>query len=62
MVHNWFEFDIKNERCFRFVSYDGVSEALLSSRKEHLFTGEVLDAWIWEVCATCDMFRDAIYS
>ena len=54
--------DFKCSKCGRFVSYDGAYDALFSVRKEHVFTHELLDAWLWDVCGTGCTFRDAFYS
>ena len=54
--------DLKCNVCGKLIPYDGVYDALFSTRKEHLFTRELLDAWLWDVCGTGGTFRDAFYS
>ena len=51
--------DLKYLNCFRLVPYDGASDVLFCSRKEHVITRELLDSWLWDVCGTGGTFRDA---
>ena len=54
--------DLKCQRYGRLIPYDGVYDALFSERKEHLFTREIMGAWLWSVCRTGGTFRYAFYS
>lgn len=54
--------DLKCNECHRLIPYDGANDALLSARKEHLFTRELLDAWLWDVCGSGGTLRVAFYS
>ena len=54
--------DKKFPKRSRLIPYDGRVDALFSSRKEHIFTRELLDPWLWDVSGTGGKFRDAFYS
>ena len=54
--------DSRCPKCHRLIPYDGAFDALFCTRKDHVFTRELLDAWLWDVCGTGGTFRDAFYS
>ena len=54
--------DTKFSKCGRFASYNGACDSLFIVRGEHVFTCELLDAWLWDACGTSGTFRDAFSS
>ena len=48
--------------CNATITNNGVDDRLFSTRKEHVFTKELLDSSQWDVCGTGGTYRDAFYS
>lgn len=42
--------DLRCNVCCRFTAYDGLHDRLFSVNKQHLFTRELLDVLMWDVC------------
>lgn len=48
--------------CGMEIPYDGLCDSLLRLNKGHLFTRELIDSWVWELCGTGGKFRDSFVS
>ncbi len=53
--------DFTCTHCKRTIPYDGLSDGIFCLNKKHVFTRELLDMWLWDLCVTGSTFRD-IYS
>jgi len=54
--------DYRCPQCGYYNHYDGLSDGLFNVSKDHIFTRELLDSWLWDVCNTGGTFRDAFAS
>lgn len=54
------EFTCSN--CGLRVFYDGLCHGVFRLNKTHLFSRELLDMWLWDICGTGGTFRDAYSS
>ena len=54
--------DIICKNCRSEIPYDGFCDALFCLNKRHIFTRELIDGWLWEVCGTGGTFRDSFFS
>ena len=50
------DFFCRNSR--QWIIYVGFSDSLFCLNKLHLFTRELLDSWLWNLCGTKATFRD----
>jgi len=48
--------------CRQYIPYDGYTDALFGITKHQIFTRELLDAWLWDLCGTGGTFRDVFSS
>lgn len=48
--------------CRRCIPFDGYSDAFFCLTKKHIFTRELLDAWLWDLCGSGGTFRDVFSS
>ena len=47
--------------CLRII-YDALCHGVFRLNKHHLFSRELLDMWLWDICGTGGSFRDAYFS
>lgn len=45
-----------------YITYDGISDGLFCISDKNVFTREVLDSWVLDVCGTRGTFRDTFSS
>lgn len=48
--------------CSNLIAYDGMSDGLFCATRHHVFCRDLLDAWMFDVCAVGMSFRDAFAS
>ena len=44
------------------IPYNGLSDGMIGMNEKNLFTRELLDMWVWDVCGSSATFRDEYYS
>jgi len=54
--------DLSCGNCRRYIPYDGYADAVFCLNKMHIFTRELLDAWLWDLCGMGGTFRDVFTS
>jgi len=54
--------DLKCPHCRTYNPFDGYSDGLFCFSKIHIFTRELLDSWVWDICGTGGTFRDTFSS
>ncbi len=57
-----FATDVSFSECGRFLPYGGVYDSIFCLSKQDIFTRELLDAWVWDVCGMGGTFLDAFSS
>jgi len=48
--------------CGMYIPYDGFDNSFFCLTKKHVFTRELLDAWLWDLCGSGGTFRDVFSS
>ena len=48
--------------CGKQIPYDGLCNSLFRLNKGYIFTRELIDSWVWELCRTGGTFRDSFFS
>ena len=54
--------DLRCDVCGQINAYDGLDDGTFALDKNLVFTRELIDAWMWDMCGTGGTFRDTFSS
>ena len=54
--------DFNCRYCGKLIPYDGLEDGVFCVNGKQVFTREVLDKWVWDICGSGGTFRDAYSS